>query len=130
MQTKRERIRGLNVQIVDIWNRSSALLAEQRANFSLHSCGGLRSVLRGETTNNDETTQDDAANNDDLLHSWVALTVLSPSALTFTDVSLDLLTTELVVHKTAKSNAVPECLKSRDRVEEDDHGGNNEEDVF
>lgn len=113
-----------------MWNRSSTLLAEQRANFGLHTCGGLWSVLRGETTNNDETTEDDASNNNDLLHRWVALAILSPSALTVSDVSLDLLTTELVVHETAKSNAVPECLESRDGIEEDDHGSNDEENIF
>jgi hypothetical protein len=70
------------------------------------------------------------SNDDKLAGSRAASTVVGPSTLASAQVLLDLVGSKLVVDEATEGNAVAEELERRDRVEEDHHGGNDEENVL
>jgi hypothetical protein len=60
----------------------------------------------------------------------LAHAIIGPRPLALGDVALELLGAELVVDKSAESDAVAESLEWRDGIEEDDHGCDDEEDIL
>lgn len=90
----------------------------------------LGSEARSEAAEQDENDEDDEAEDNKLAQSRVAGAVLSPGAAALTKVLLELVRTELVVDKTAESNAVAERLETGNGVLEDDHGGEDEQDIL
>ena len=60
----------------------------------------------------------------------VARTILCPHPMPLADILLQFIGTELVVHQPGEGDAVPESLEKRDRVAEDEHRGNDEEDIL
>lgn len=100
------------------------------ANAILGVLGGVVRDLAPEAAKDDEDGEEDCSEDDELPESGVVDTVFGPSAATSTSVFLELVCTKLVVDETAKSDGVAKELEGRDGVPEDDHGGDDEEDIF
>lgn len=83
-----------------------------------------------EGTEDKEDGGEGNAENDELPEGWVTDTVIGPGAATVASVLLELVGTELVVDETAKSDGVTKELQRGNGVAEDEHGGDDEENVL
>ena len=83
-----------------------------------------------EAAKDEEKSENDKAEDDELPESGVTGTVIGPSTATGTCVLLELVCSELVVDETTKSDRVAEELQRRNRVAENEHGSEDEEDIF
>lgn len=83
-----------------------------------------------EGTEDKEDGGEGNAENDKLPEGWVTDTIIGPGAATVASVLLELVGTELVIDETAKSDGVTEELKRGNGVAEDEHGGDDEENIL
>lgn len=92
--------------------------------------GLIRGVARTKTAKDHEHRGNDTGEDNQLAESGAVLAKLGPLHATGADSLLQLLTTELVVDKTAERNAVTESLEKGDGVAEEEHRCENEENIL
>ena len=90
----------------------------------------LHTIAWRNTTGQNEQGHQDNGRNNDFAHDRRSISILSPCQLGIRDVCLDFISAKLVEHESDESDGVAKGLKARHGVEEDDHGGNDEEDVL
>jgi hypothetical protein len=105
-----------------------------KASQVLHLVHSSLRVLRGhvweKAAHDNEDEEERNAEDDKLGHGRVSDAVVGPLFAESTKVFLELVGSELVVDETAESDAVAEELERGDGVTEDEHGGEDEEDVL
>jgi hypothetical protein len=111
-----------------------ALLAEDVTNAALDTVVELAGLLRGvagtKAAEDHEHGSNDTSEDNQLAGGGAVLAKLGPLHSTSADSLLQLLTTKLVVDKTAERNAVAESLEKSDGVAEQEHRCENEENVL
>jgi hypothetical protein len=111
-----------------------ALLAENVTNAALHTVVELAGLLRGvagtKAAEDHEHRGNDTSEDKQLAGSGALLTELGPLHATSANSLLQLLTTKLVVDKTTERDAVAKSLEKSDRVAEQEHRCENEEDIL
>lgn len=90
----------------------------------------IRVVARTKAAKDHEHRGDDTGEDNQLAESGAVLAKLGPLHSTSADSLLQLLTTKLVVDKTAERNAVTESLEKGDGVAEEEHRCENEENIL
>jgi hypothetical protein len=91
---------------------------------------GVDRQRRAEGAEEEEENEEHTTKDDELSESGVSGAVLGPGATSTTSVFLESIGSELVVDETAKSDRVTEELKRCNGVAEDEHRGNDEENVL
>lgn len=86
--------------------------------------------LVSEAAEDKEEDNEDSGEDDDLSEGRVTDTVVGPGTTASTSVFLELVCSELVVNETTESDRVTEELQRRDGIAEDEHRGENEEDIL
>jgi hypothetical protein len=85
---------------------------------------------RAEGAEDDEENEQHTTEDDELSKSGVSGTVISPGATGTASVLLESISSELVVDETTESDRVTEELKGCNGIAEDEHRGNDEENIL
>jgi hypothetical protein len=109
---------------------SYTLLADELANTAVGLGSLVRGVAGSKRAENHEHGHDDCGQNHQLAENRAGVAKLLPLHAALSQVFLQLLRTQLVVDETSERNGVAECLKRGDRILEEEHGGEDEEDVL
>jgi hypothetical protein len=91
---------------------------------------GVNRQGRAEGAKEEEENEEHTTKDDELSDSGVSGAVFGPGATSTTSVFLESIGSELVVDETAESDRVTEELKRCDGVAENEHRGNDEENVL
>lgn len=107
-----------------------ASIAKEAAVLVVDVLVGVDGERRAEAAEEEEEDEEDTTENNELSHSGVSDTVVCPGAAGTSSVVLELVGAELVVNETGESDRVTEELEGSNGVVEDEHRGNDEENVL
>lgn len=107
-----------------------SLVANELANTVIDLVGRVGSVAWSEGTQNEEHGNDDGGEYHELAEHRPAVAKLLPLHATLAKVLLELLSTQLVVDKTAERDGVTKGLEEGDGVLEEEHGREDKENVL
>lgn len=123
---------GLETGIDSSWKAEFlySLVADELADTVVDLVGRVGSVTGSERAKNEEHADDNSGEDHQLAENGPGVAKLLPLHAALAEVLLQLLSAELVVHKTTKRNSVTESLERGDGVLEEEHGGKDEENVL
>lgn len=107
-----------------------SLVANELADTVVDLVGRLGSIAGSKGAKDEEHGNDDSGENHELAENRPAVAELLPLHAALAEVLLELLTTKLVVNEATERNAVTKGLEETDGVLEEEHGGEDEENVL